>query len=78
MHILKRTLKWAQLQLSQPLLFYISKRKDKQKLIRKCLMAPYCLRNIVQNGPKTPKNVQSSRSSYKYFSLAPSREIRAA
>ena len=44
------------------------KKKDKQKLRQKCQMVLYFLRNAVQNGPKTPKNIQS-RSPNTFFSL---------
>ena len=58
MHILKRTLKCDQLHLSQPLLFYISKRKDKQthkKMFDGSLLLEEHSTKWTKNTQKSPK-----------------------
>ena len=60
MHILKRTLKCAQLQLSEILIVSISEKKDKQKFIK----------NDEKNGTKISKIVRKRERSKIYFSLA--------
>ena len=55
--VVKYSSRYDQLQLSQLLLLYILKSKNKN-LGENARLFPTILSNIVQNGPKTPKNVK--------------------
>ena len=57
MHILKRTLKCAQLQLSQPLLFYIFKKERQTKTHKKMFDGSLLLE---EHSTKWTKNTQKS------------------
>ena len=60
-HIVKCSSHFTQLQLPQLILVYILKKgDDKQIIISKRYMVPYYLSNILQNGLKVPKNLQST------------------
>ena len=48
---------------------YLEKKVNIQTFIWKCEMVPYYLRNMLQNGSKTTRNIQSRVRSNKFYNL---------